>query len=291
MLGLERRRACVAPGLDRPVPDRTRHDPSKQRSVVPLVRSARRGSAGPRRPAPATAARRGRDDRDLQSSIRLDIVRQAHAGRHRRIADGSTGDVLDPDRTADLARSAAGLAGRTVRRAPAVDGRRSADRGELGAVRPCQQSGDAVPDLRTARRHRDRDRVRRSGRADGALVPRPSWPGHRHGGRGVRLRRRALHLPGGGIDCRLRPFAHVAVVRPDPRRRRHCGRPGDTHAAAWLDAADDGTGCRRTAALRRRRGRTADHAAYPALLAAVRDDGHDGHWRPDGRVADERVCP
>ena len=151
----------------------------------------------------------------------------------RRDAAGDPDHVLDPDRAADLAVAAAGLARRQF--GPRLLIAVGAVLSGLGWVLSAQvdEPRRALSHLWAVVRHRHRHRLYRHHRADGALVPRPARLRHRHGRGRLRLRRDPDHVPDRHACCKSSGYQHDAGgVRHYFRRdRRRCGA-GLARAAA-----------------------------------------------------------
>ena len=111
-----------------------------------------------------------RHDGGLEPAICLDAVRQAVPGRDRRGAADRADHLLCADRRADAVLAGARLACRPVRAEGARRRRRCAHRPRLGAVGSGRQRLDAVSDLWALVRRRDRHRLCRRHRPDGAMV-------------------------------------------------------------------------------------------------------------------------
>ena len=218
-----------------------------------------------RHPLGSARARADLHDGNLQPAIRLDPVHPPPRHCVGRGAGGDPGDVLPADRVADVLLAVPGLAGGSLRPAPADRDRRPAHRAVLDTVGLRQFADHVVPDLWRAGRTGHRHRLCRRRRPNGGLVPGQARPCHRRGGGGLWLRCHPHHLPDREFDRQRRLPGDTAAVWRDLRRRRIPGRPRPEGAARLRALRVEARGDR--AGQRHRR-----HAEVADLLADVLHD-------------------
>ena len=243
--------------------------------AVHVVRPPRfREFARARHPARARARR---DDGDLEPAIRVDAVPPVLPAQRRRRRGGGAGHLLAADRPANGVSARAARAVRAVRAGTAGRVGRGADRARLGAVGASLRADPAVPDLWRPLRNRDRHRLCRRRRPDGALVPGSARLRDRRRRRRLRHGRDDHDVPDRGDAGRLRRSSDADGVRhPSRRDRRHRrARPARTPPGGDAGRAIDHA---------RPRCRTADDAEDADLQVDVRDDDDDVCGRPDGHL-------